>query len=50
MWNLLKVPTVALPFGASPDGRPLGVQLIGPPGSDARLLDIATWAHDVLSA
>ncbi len=49
MWNLLQVPSVALPFGTDPAGLPLGIQLIGPKGGDARLLDIAVWAHSHLS-
>jgi amidase len=35
------VPVVALPAGHTPAGLPVGVQLIGPYLSDARLLDIA---------
>ncbi|WP_282170339.1 amidase [Ruegeria atlantica] len=49
MWNLLQVPSVALPFGTDQNGLPLGIQLIGRKGDDARLLDIAVWAHEHLS-
>ena len=48
MWNLLQVPSLALPFGSDPNGLPLGVQLIAPRGEDARLLDIAQWVQGVL--
>ena len=41
MWNLLQVPSIALPFGTDSAGLPLGIQLIGRRGADARLLDIA---------
>jgi len=49
MWNLLQVPSVALPFGACQTGLPLGIQLIGRKGDDTRLLDIAAWVHQQLS-
>ncbi|WP_170415928.1 amidase [Ruegeria atlantica] len=48
MWNLLQVPSVALPFGTDQNGLPLGIQLIGRKGDDARLLDIAVWAYEHL--
>ena len=38
MWNLLRVPSLALPVGTGPSGLPLGVQLIGRQGDDARHL------------
>ena len=50
MWNLLQVPSLALPFGATANGLPLGIQLIAPRGCDARLLDIAQWVQGVLNA
>ncbi|EEE35639.1 glutamyl-tRNA(Gln) amidotransferase subunit A [Rhodobacteraceae bacterium KLH11] len=43
MWNLLQVPSIALPFGTDANGLPLGFQLIGQRGKDDRLLDIAQW-------
>ncbi|WP_298854117.1 amidase [uncultured Ruegeria sp.] len=49
MWNLLQVPSVALPFGADQKGLPLGFQLIGRKGDDSRLLDIASWVHGILA-
>ena len=36
--NTGRTPALALPCGYSGDGLPLGMQLIGPPGSDARVL------------
>ncbi len=48
MWNLLGVPCVAIPAGQSGDGLPLGIQLIAPRFSDARLLDVANFTHRAL--
>ena len=48
MWNLLQLPCVALPFGTDANGLPLGIQLIGRRGDDARLLDVAAWVQDQL--
>ncbi len=50
MWNLLQVPSIAIPFGTDATGLPLGVQLIGRYGSDARLLGIAQWVHATFTA
>ncbi len=41
MVTLTGCPVVALPCGLSEEGLPVGVQLIGPPRSEARLLAIA---------
>ena len=43
-WTLLGMPSITLPFGNGPLGLPLGVQLLGRPGADAELLNIAAWA------
>ncbi|MEJ6395860.1 amidase [Gymnodinialimonas sp. 2305UL16-5] len=37
--NVAGLPALALPFGVD-SGLPLGVQLMGPPGTDARLLNL----------
>lgn len=50
MWNLLQVPSLALPFGTTGAGLPMGVQLVAPKGRDARLLAVAVWAHGALQA
>jgi Asp-tRNA(Asn)/Glu-tRNA(Gln) amidotransferase A subunit family amidase len=41
MWTLLHVPCVGIPVGKSARSLPLGIQLVGPRFSDARLLAIA---------
>lgn len=43
LWTLTGLPAVTLPLLAGEAGMPLGVQLIGPPGGDARLLANAQW-------
>jgi amidase len=40
-WNVAGFPAVVVPMGVRPDGLPVGVQLIGPPGSELLLLAVA---------
>jgi amidase len=40
-WNLAGWPAMAVPAGLDPDGMPLSVQLVAPPGGEARLLAVA---------
>ncbi|MFB7326157.1 MULTISPECIES: amidase [unclassified Streptomyces] len=40
-WNLTGWPAMAVPFGTLPSGAPCAVQLVGRPGSEADLLDLA---------
>jgi amidase len=40
-WNIAGLPAVVVPVGTRPDGLPLGVQLVGPPGSELLLLAVA---------
>jgi Asp-tRNA(Asn)/Glu-tRNA(Gln) amidotransferase A subunit family amidase len=42
-WTYLGTPAVCLPLLAAADGMPIGVQLIGRRGDDARLLRTANW-------
>ena len=46
--SLCGLPAMSLPVGHMPDGRPVGLQLIGPPRSDGRLLQIARRLEDAL--
>ena len=39
-WTTLGVPCLTLPAGKGPKGLPLGIQLVGKPGEDLRLLEI----------
>ncbi|SEO41940.1 amidase [Trujillonella endophytica] len=40
-WNLAGVPAAVVPAGTRPQGWPLAVQLVGPPGAERRLLWLA---------
>jgi amidase len=42
---LLGLPVVNIPVGFGQNGLPAGLQLIGPRGSDARLLQLAHQWH-----
>ena len=42
-WTYLGTPAISLPLMATQQGLPLGVQLIGRRGNDARLLRTARW-------
>jgi Asp-tRNA(Asn)/Glu-tRNA(Gln) amidotransferase A subunit family amidase len=45
-WTLIGVPAITLPLLRGANGMPLGVQLIGRKGDDARLLRTAHWLND----
>lgn len=49
LWSFLGVPAISLPLLIGEDGLPLGVQLVGRRGDDARLLRTARWLIDHLS-
>ncbi len=40
-WNLAGLPAIVVPVGRRPDGLPVAVQLVGPPGSELLLLGVA---------
>jgi amidase len=40
-WNLAGLPALVLPAGNRPEGLPLAVQFVGPPGAEGRLLWVA---------
>ncbi|MBT3307500.1 MAG: amidase [Alphaproteobacteria bacterium] len=42
-WTYLGVPAVTIPLMEGENGMPIGVQLVGPRGDDARLLRTARW-------
>ncbi len=43
LWTLCGTPAVTLPLLQGSNGLPIGVQLVGPRGEDARLLRTANW-------
>ncbi|MGH8741491.1 MAG: amidase, partial [Burkholderiales bacterium] len=49
VWTLLHVPCVSLPVMKSPAGLPLGLQVIGRLGDDARTLACAKWIEGALA-
>jgi Asp-tRNA(Asn)/Glu-tRNA(Gln) amidotransferase A subunit family amidase len=48
-WTLLGVPCVTVQAGKGPNGMPLGVQLVGRLGDDARLLAAAGGVERTLA-
>ncbi|MDE2837601.1 MAG: amidase [Chloroflexota bacterium] len=47
-WSLLGFPTVTVPCGLSPEGLPLGLQLVGAPRADYGLLRVSLWCEQAL--
>ncbi|MBR0651976.1 amidase [Roseomonas terrae] len=43
LWTVLGLPAVSLPLMSGPSGLPIGAQLLGRPGDEARLLAAAAW-------
>lgn len=50
IWTLLGVPCVSVPGLVGAAGMPVGVQIIGRLGDDARVLKAASWVHARLQA
>jgi Asp-tRNA(Asn)/Glu-tRNA(Gln) amidotransferase A subunit family amidase len=48
VWTLLHAPCVAVPMARGPNGLPLGLQVIGRIGDDARTLACARWIESRL--
>ncbi len=46
-WNLARWPAIAVPAGLAPDGLPMSVQLVAPPGGEARLLALAAQLEEL---
>jgi Asp-tRNA(Asn)/Glu-tRNA(Gln) amidotransferase A subunit family amidase len=43
LWTYLGTPAITVPLMTGSNGLPIGVQLVGPRGDDARLLRTANW-------
>ena len=50
LWTLFGMPAVTLPLMQGANGLPLGVQLVGRKGYDARLLRTARWLEKKISS
>lgn len=48
LWTFCGMPAISLPILQSGDGMPVGVQLVGRVGDDARLLRTARWLVDAV--
>jgi Asp-tRNA(Asn)/Glu-tRNA(Gln) amidotransferase A subunit family amidase len=49
-WSALGTPAITVPAGVGPSGLPLGLQIVGLPGHDARVLGCAAWLEQALRA
>jgi Asp-tRNA(Asn)/Glu-tRNA(Gln) amidotransferase A subunit family amidase len=47
IWTVLHTPTVNIPAGHTPNGMPVGLQVVGPVGSDAFTLAAAHALHQL---
>ncbi|MHC8509883.1 MAG: amidase [Rhodospirillales bacterium] len=50
LWQFCGMPAVSLPLLTGPNGLPMGVQVVGRRGDDARLLRTAHWMMQTLQA
>ncbi len=50
LWTFCGLPAVTLPLLAGENGLPIGVQLVGPYGQDAKLLRTARWLARLCAA
>ena len=50
LWTLCGTPAISLPLLKDENGLPLGVQLVGPRGGDARLMRTAAWLTETVNA
>lgn len=48
IWTLCGMPAITCPILQGPNGMPIGAQLVGPRGDDARLLRTARWLAEVV--
>ena len=48
-WTLVGAPAVTIPVGRGPSGLPLGMQLVGAPADDKRVIASAAWAERIVS-
>ncbi|MBX6352242.1 MAG: amidase [Thermoflavifilum sp.] len=46
-WNLSGLPAITLPCGLTPDGLPVGLQLVGPAWGERKLLRVAARVEEI---
>ena len=46
LWTFCGLPVITLPLLTASNGKPMGVQLVGANGNDARLLRTARWLYE----
>ena len=49
LWTMMHGPALTLPAFTGPHAMPMGLQVVGPVGSDARLIELAGWIDRALS-
>ncbi|MCF3935915.1 amidase [Acuticoccus sp. M5D2P5] len=49
LWTFVGAPAITLPVAKGPKGLPIGIQIVGRPGEDARLFRTARWLQDRLA-
>jgi len=47
-WSLIGAPAIVIPSGLGPNRLPLGLQLVGAPDDDRRLIAAAAWCEATL--
>lgn len=50
LWTLCGTPAISLPLLNDANGLPIGVQLVGPRGGDAKLMRTAAWLTETVNA
>jgi amidase len=50
IWTLMHGPALSLPTYTGPAGMPVGLQVVGPTGSDDRTIALARWIDERLTA
>ncbi len=47
-WSFLGVPAITVNGGLSPEGLPLGLQMVAPQGQDYHLMQVGAWSESTL--
>ena len=49
IWTMMHGPCVTIPAFSGPNGMPVGIQVVGRPGDDANVIEIAGWITRIYS-